>query len=229
MVTGFNQVLISKLMVVCVIGLLAITYSTNLDAKNIKRGDKWEGSFKILDSESTEIDGQGGSNINLKGDFGWGFTVGYHLNSHILINYDFSSTSPSYKATYVSDNGRPTTVNEKMDLYESQFNVVYNILQTPFTPYIQAGAGWSYIDSNVASNPPVGGCWYDPWWGGLRCDSFQDTYDDTRFSYNVAVGLRYDLPNSAFLRLSYRESWIDLSNSNDVNTGSYHFEIGSFF
>lgn len=224
----FSKMLISKLVIIsCIAGLLLMMISTDASAKYTKRSDKWEASFKLLNSQDAVIDGQNGAETNVKSDFGWGFTLGYNLNPHILLNFDFSSTTPSYKATLIEDNGQEFNINHKMDLLESQFNVVYSVFASQFTPYVQAGAGWSYVDSNVANGPPVGGCW--PTWWGLYCDGYQSTYNDTRFSYNVAAGFRYELDNSLFFRASYKQAWIDFSSSSNATIGSYHLEIGSIF
>ena len=219
----------SKLVIIsCVVGLLTSTVSTDARANYTKRSDKWEASFKMLNTQDAVIDGQHGSSTDMNSDFGWGFTMGYNVNPHILVNFDFSSSTPTYTASLVDGgNGSTHAINHTMDLLESQFNVVYSLLASQFTPYVQAGAGWSYVDSNIADGPPVGGCW-GTWWG-TYCDTYQNTFDDTRFSYNVAVGFRYELDNSLFLRASYKQAWIDFSNANDASIGSYHLEIGSIF
>ncbi|HBY84523.1 MAG TPA: hypothetical protein DEO86_01475 [Colwellia sp.] len=220
----------SKLMIIsCVIGLLASTVSTDVNANYTKRSDKWEASFKILNNQSTSIDGQNGSELDMESDYGWGFTLGYNINPHVLVNFDFSSSTPSYEATLVdAESGNSHQIHHKMDVLESQFNVVYSVFASQFTPFLQAGAGWSYLDSNIADGPPGAICWWDPWWGYI-CDGYQSTYDDTRFSYNVALGFRYELDNSLFFRASYKQAWIDLSHSENASIGSYNLEIGSIF
>lgn len=211
-----------------VIAILACTVSTDANANYTKRSDKWEASFKILNNESTVIDGQNGSKTATESDYGWGFTLGYNLNPHILFNFDFSSSTPSYEATLVKDDGSTFPIKHRMDLFESQFNVVYSLFASQFTPYVQAGVGWSFIDSNIADGPPGAICWWDPWYGRV-CDGYQSTYNDTRFSYNTAVGFRYELDNSLFFRVSYKQNWIDLSHSENASFGSYNLEIGSIF
>jgi opacity protein-like surface antigen len=209
------------------IALLAGTVSTDANANYTKRSDKWETSFKVAYSQDTTIDGQGGSSLDLKSDYGWGFTFGYNVNPHILVNFDFSSTTPSYKANAITEGGNTVSVTEKMDLLDSQFNLVYSLFASQFTPYVQVGAGWSYVDSNIPDGPPVGGCW-STWWGPY-CDGYQPTFDDTRFSYNAAVGFRYELQNNLFFRVSYKQNWIDFSHSDDASIGSYNIEVGSIF
>jgi len=226
----FHKVLkLNLVMVSSVVCLLASVVSADANANYTKRSDKWEASFKILNTQSTDIGGEDESNIAMKSDFGWGFTLGYNLNPHILFNFDFSSTTPSYDATLVdAEDGSKYQINHKMDLLESQFNVVYSVFASQFTPYVQAGVGWSFVDSNIADGPPNSFCWYDPWWGYV-CEGYQNTYNDERFSYNAAVGFRYELDNSLFFRVSYKQSWIDFSHSDDASIGSYNLEVGSIF
>jgi len=226
----FHKVLkLNLVMVSSVVCLLASVVSADASANYTKRSDKWEASFKILNTQSTDIGGEDESNIAMKSDFGWGFTLGYNLNPHVLFNFDFSSTTPSYDATLVdAEDGSKYQINHKMDLLESQFNVVYSVFASQFTPYVQAGVGWSFVDSNIADGPPNSFCWYDPWWGYV-CEGYQNTYNDERFSYNAAVGFRYELDNSLFFRVSYKQSWIDFSHSDDASIGSYNLEVGSIF
>ncbi len=213
----------------CIIGLLATTVSTDASANYTKRSGKMEASFKVLNNQATDINGQNGSEIATESDYGWGLTLGYNLNPHILFNFDFSSSTPSYKAKLIDDDtGSSHTINHKMYLYENQFNVVYNLFAKQFTPYIQAGAGWTYVDSRITNGPPGSMCWWDPWWGYV-CTGTQSTYNDDRFSYNVALGLRYELDNSFFIRASYKQAFIDMSNSDDASIGSFQIEMGSIF
>ena len=78
----------------------------------------------------------------------------------------------------------------------------FNLLDGPFTPYAELGLGWSNVDSNIADQPPVTGCWWDPWWGYI-CDTFYSTYSKTREYYAGALGLRWDFDNGMSLKGSY--------------------------
>lgn len=215
------------LVLLSILALLALSYSVDSNAKYTKRDGKWESSFQLLNSLSTDFDGKNGSGVEIDSDIGWGFTLGYNVNPHILVNYQFSVTTPDYEATLTGEDGnRALQIKRDMDLYSSQFNVVYNLMTEQFTPFVQAGLGWSYLDSNVSKGLSNSFCWYDPWWG-LVCEN--DTFSDTRFSYNVAAGVRYELKNNMFFRASYQQNWIDMSHSDDISIGMVHIEIGSIF
>jgi len=215
---------------ISVVALLALTYSTDSHARYTKRAGKWESTFQFVNSQSTNTNGEGGSSIDIDSDLGWGFTLGYNINPHVLVNFEFSSLTPRYDAIVVEDNILNTNHNikHKMDLYQSQFNVVYHFMTEQFTPFVQAGLGWSYMDSNIASGPPGAVCWWDPWWG-YTCSGYQNTFNETRLSYNLAAGVRYELNNGMFFRASYQQNWIDLSRADTLDLGTVHIEIGSIF
>jgi len=218
-----------KLMVILgIFALMSLSFSNIANAKQTNRDGKWESSFKLLNSLSTDINSEMGSSIDIDSDIGWGFSLGYNVNPHILVNYEFTSTTPKYYASIIDEEGGEHKFKHKMSIYNSQFNVVYNFTKEQFTPFVQAGLGWSYLDSRIADGPPNGFCWWHPIWGYI-CESYQNTHDDTRFSYNVAAGVRYELDNSMFFRASYQQNWADLSSSENLTMGMFHLEIGSIF
>jgi opacity protein-like surface antigen len=214
----------------CLIGFFLLINISEVEAKQTKRNDKWEASFQLINSQSDFLEGVNGSSLNIDSDIGWGFTLGYNLNEHFLINFDWVATTPNYQAIIVEENATNSTkeVNHSMNLYNTNINAIYHFSTEQFTPFIQAGVGWSFIDSNIADGPPSGVCWWDPFWGYI-CDSYQDTYNDTRFSYSIGAGIRYELDNSVFFRASYQMAWIDFGNTEDANLGIVHLEVGSIF
>ena len=100
-----------------------------------------------------------------------------------------------------------------MTKYAHQFNVTYHFLKGPLTPYVQAGAGWTTLDSNIISRPPVTGCWWDPWWGYI-CTTTWTTYDTTKFSYNAGLGLRWDINAAVFMRGAWNREFVSTDNGN---------------
>lgn len=219
-----------KIAVVSVlIGSLFVGMISVAEANQTRRAGQWESTFQLTNTQSFNIDGQDNSSVAVDNDIGWGFSLGYNINAHVLVNFEWMATRPDYKARFINDNGIPKTVDFRMDMYHTQFNGIYHFTRDKFTPYVQAGFGWSYLDSNIGKGEPIGGCWYDPWWGIYRCDYYQNTYNDTRFSYNVAAGVRYELDNGLTLKASYKQLWLDLKGSSATDTGILHFEIGSIF
>lgn len=80
-------------------------------------------------------------------------------------------------------------------------------------PYATGGLGWVSIDTNVPTGPPIGYCWFDPWWG-LACDSFQPTRTTTELGTILGVGVRWEFSRRLFLDASIGREWIDFDNGN---------------
>ena len=58
-----------------------------------------------------------------------------------------------------------------------------------------AGIGWSWVDTNIATEPPEVGCWWDPWYGYI-CTSWVNTRTLDGLTYQLGVGARYDFGNN---------------------------------
>lgn len=78
-------------------------------------------------------------------------------------------------------------------------------------PYVSGALGWVSIDTNVATGPPIGTCWFDPWWG-LVCDSFQPTHTTTELGTALGAGVRWEFSRRVFLDASVGREWIDFDN-----------------
>ena len=70
-------------------------------------------------------------------------------------------------------------------------NAIWHLMDGPLTPYVGAGLGWTWIDTNVPTGPPVTGCWWDPWWGYV-CYTDYPTKTTDAFSYQAILGVRYE-------------------------------------
>lgn len=193
------------------------------------RANKWDFSFNILSTESDTLSGQNGSGLDIKSETGWGFGIGYNLNAHLALGFDFSYVEPNYTATVVYEDEPTQTISHKLTISTGQFKGLWNFVDGPLTPYAGLGLGWTYLDSNVASSPPVTGCWWDPLLGYI-CATFAETYSDTSFSYGGEVGVRWEVTPRFFLRGSYNLLRIDVSgSSDDINLNSWRIDIGTSY
>jgi opacity protein-like surface antigen len=216
------------------ISLMALTLAALLTgtvalAADSDRSRHWEATFQIIGSSSESTNGDNGSSIDFDSDTGWALGVTYNFNQHLAVGFDASFLSPDYSAVVVPDAGGTITVDHKADVFNGALNGTWNFLPGNFTPYVQAGIGWTYIDSNVVNGLPETGCWWDPWWGYV-CANFYDTYDDNRFSWNGGVGLRFEFQNSMFVKGSYNKVWIDAgNNAADPDFDLWKVELGWMF
>jgi opacity protein-like surface antigen len=169
------------------------------------RAGTWEGGFTLGEISGETLTGQRpGVTLDVSDDISWGGTASYNLTNRLAVGGDFWFSSPDYTATRVLDNAGQTTqsISSELDIWTIQLKGTFNFIDGPFTPFIEAGAGWTEIDSNIPNGPPTTGCWWDPWWGYI-CTSFYDTYSETRTSIIYGAGLRWEMGNDLILKGSY--------------------------
>jgi hypothetical protein len=217
-------------LVAILIAVLGFTGTAQADTYR-SRAERWEFTVQMRYLDDQSIPFAGGSELDVNSDIGWGFGFAYNLNDHLALGFDLGWNSPSYDATIVSAD-TPALANRRssgeLSTSSFHFNLLYNLIAGPITPFVTAGIGSTFVDSNVAYGAPVGSCWYDPYWG-YYCDSYQATYSDSRFSYNASVGIRWDLARDAFLRASIGTHWIDMKNSGDQDFTTGRLEIGFMY
>lgn len=184
-----------------------------------RRDGRWQFSIPITFTFSQSIDGQGESFVDVNNDVGWGFGFGYHLSQKFFLGGEVTWIRAGYEATipYDDDNDENpdgiTTIGGALDASSFQAVGQYNFLEgSLLTPFVRANLGGTYTDSNIASGPPVGSCWWHPWWGYI-CNSWIPTYDRTSFSFGGGIGVRADVSRSFFLELSYNGLWVDFADS----------------
>jgi len=209
-----------------VLGLTAI--GTAQASSYSSRAERWEFTVQARYLNAQSIHFNGGSEIDTNSDMGWGFGIGYNFDDHLGMSVDFGWNSPSYDAKIASADTPGTFRRESSELSTSsiQLNLHYYFITGPVTPYVSAGLGSTFIDSNIANGSATGACWWDPYWG-YTCSSYQPTYSTNLFSYNGAVGIRWDISREVFLRAAIGKQWINWDNggSNDAFTAT-RLEIG---
>ncbi len=194
-----------------------------------KRSGNWEFTFQLITNESENINGVNGSSFDLKSRTGWGFGIVRNMNEHFALGFDFSWVEPKYNAVLTSDvdPNDDRIINHRADIITGQFKGVWNILKGSFTPYAEAGLGWTTVDSNVADGPPLTGCWWHPYWGYI-CSNYWNTHSETNFSYGGGLGLRWEVSRKLLLKASYNLLIIDADGpQSNPNLSSIKLEIGS--
>ncbi len=115
----------------------------------------------------------------------------------------------------------PVSIRGGYDSFTASANLVYNFMDTPLTPYVSAGIGWTWIDTNIPNGPPNTWCWWDPWWGYV-CSTSYPTETLNTFSYQAALGLRYTFDNdTTFMKLGWTSQWMDF----DAASGTPRFDV----
>ena len=195
------------------------------------RGQGWDFSLAGIYQQPDVASGQGGSSLDVDDAWGFGFNIGYNFNDRLSVSADFDFLRPDYKAVLVDEND-PTniiTVDHTLSQFNSRFKGTFNFTDGPFVPYIEAGFGWTNVDSNVADGPPITGCWWHPWWGYI-CSNFYSTFSQTNTTYGGGIGMRYELVGNSFIKASYNLWQLDTgSQSADPQLESLRIEWGWSF
>lgn len=209
-----------------VIGVLLLA-APGLGFAQGNRAGTWEWSFAGIYQDSAGSGAAGGSSVDVDGQFGLGISFGYHLNNNFMIGADVEWLRPDYTAVLVNDLDPTdvTVINHELSQFNGRIKGTFHFTDGPLTPYVEAGFGWTYIDSNVADGPPITGCWWHPWWGYV-CSNYYSTFSSTEFSYGGALGLRYQLVGGTVLKLSVNHYVLDAgSGKPDPELNAARLEI----
>ena len=151
------------------------------------RSGSWEWSFAALYQESKSMGSEGESTLDVDSALGFGFNFGYNFTNHFTLGFDLDFIKPDYRAVLVDDTVIPadtTVIDHKFSQFNGRLKGTYSFLDGPFMPFVEAGIGWTYIDSNVVDGPPITGCWWHPWWEYI-CSNFYNTFSETTFTYGA--------------------------------------------
>ena len=95
--------------------------------------------------------------------------------------------------------------------------LTYYFMTGRFTPFITTGIGWNLVDTNIPTEPPQVGCWWNPWYGYI-CEGFQDTKNVDGFAYQLGAGLRYRLNQSTLVEWQLPDELAGLSEGQGTPT-----------
>ncbi len=207
-----------------IIAILAVMgLSTVADAQSYSvtrpggRGGSWEFILPLFYTDSANIDGQAGSGVDINAGWGFGFGFGYNFNDNIQLNGLFTWSSRSYDAKTSTG----VRYSNWLDSSTISVNGVFYLLKGDITPFVSAGIGMTWIDTNIPSSPGgAGSCWWDPWWGYV-CGSYVPTKTENAVTYSAGLGVRFDVNRQFSIQPSYNKAYIDVSKT----AGTPDFDI----
>lgn len=193
------------------------------------RDGRFETSVILAYQKGMDETSEGGSALEMDNTAGWGINIGWNWTAKWNFSYRLLLTKPNYLATLVLEDpdALPLMLDNKMSKTSHQLNATYNFREKAFTPFVSAGIGWTKLDSNIITGPPSTGCWWDPWWGYI-CFADWDTFASSEFTYNLGLGLRWDINNAIFTRAAYNREFIKLDNGT-LNFDVAILEVGLMF
>jgi opacity protein-like surface antigen len=185
------------------------------------REGRWEFTLGTLYQLSSTIDGQEGSTVDTDNDFGFEIGSAYNFTDNFAANIGLQWSGIGYSATGMEEDGTEFGISGTYDAFTLSTNLVYNFTDNKLTPYIGAGIGWTWIDTNIPNGLPSTGCWWDPWWGYV-CSTYYPTKGTDAFSYQATLGLRYTFDSDhTFMKLGWTSQWMDFDNT----SGTPRFDV----
>ncbi len=228
----------SKIKLMKPLFIISLFFSMNTQAAFYdSRAEKWAFFLAPQFTNSKVLQFTNGAEADINEHSSVGFGFAYNLNAHIELGATFASSNSNYVGTRIIDNdpedpdnpNGPQKFTSNMYTSSIDFNFTYNLLSTPFTPYITANIGSTYIDSGVPTGDIISGCWWDPWWGWYVCGPTALTYTTTELNYGAGVGLRYDFNRKLYIKGGVAKNYIDLNSSNTPDFTTYQFIFGFMF
>ena len=199
-----------------IVGFAVLSVSMPIIAQQRSESESrgWESSIGLLYQDGAEIGFDGGSFLKADDDVGVIGAVGFNFGSRLDLLFGFESTSVDYELTRQSATtpGLSRQIVGEYDSFTPFVKLNYNFVDRAFTPFISAGVGWSFIDTNIPTGDTFYGCWWDPWWGYV-CGGFTETKTVDAFAFQLGVGARWMFNDFYGLRLEYQKQWLDLSRA----------------
>jgi opacity protein-like surface antigen len=150
--------------------------------------------------------------VTLNFDDDWNFILGggYNLNDNLYIGGEMSFASTSFTGIGEDpETGEESRLNQRLEQWGLLVGIEYNLLKGPITPYLSAGLGFTYMETDVPGGDLELICYpgYWQWW----CYYAYPIYSDWFFTYYAGAGIRWDVNDRTVVRLSYKSNWIDAS------------------
>lgn len=193
----------------------------------------WDFYFKYLYMSSHDLTYNGPQgDVKLSVDFTnlYGLGLAYHFPFGLEPRFEVLWGNTNVHG----ESGPVQGLTHAMQVNTGTLNADWNILQTPFTPFIGGGIGWQYIQITNTNAPPVPVTtnYWDPWYGFVPVVGYTyPTFYQTEFMWNVDAGLRYNPIQNLFIKLYAEVSWVYYQNASDspVAIPKYGGAIGATF
>lgn len=194
-------------------GLLAL-FAAQAFAQSRAQTNEWSLDLFIVGSKHYVF--EGGASARNDGGAGIGLSVTHNLNEHFAVGLDATLSEFDYRASVAPGAGNAAAGFQSEGNMESaglRLHATWNLLARPVTPFLTAGAGVVFLDTNLGSPPPANACWIYPWYGEV-CSDQAPKSTLARFTYGLGGGLRFDLPRDlGFIRAFVGGEWIQFSEA----------------
>jgi opacity protein-like surface antigen len=196
-------------------GVQDLAMEPDLGTENVR---PWTTRLGLNYQLTSDTDFDGGTTAEFKSSTGFLIGLGFALSDKLEVGANFTYDERDYDARLAGDApGEVFPVKGDLESMGVMFNLNYYFMTGRFTPFVTTGVGWNFVDTNIPSEPPTVGCWWNPWYGYI-CQGFQETKNVDGLTYQAGAGLRYRLNPSLTLSGSYQRSWLDFPKADGTPT-----------
>jgi len=156
------------------------------------RGRQWQILMQPRYTGTKTVEADGGSELKIRDDLGWGFGFAYNFNRRFALGAGFSWRSANCTARLVDAND-PNLIEDRASEFQmgtAAVNGVWYALESALTPFVSLSFGWMFLESNMQTGTNSG-CWWVPWLG-YACGSYPTTYGTDTYSGSVGGGVRWE-------------------------------------
>lgn len=179
------------------------------------------------DSAGTGFDG--GTVVRTDSATGFAFAFDYHFSPR----WSAGVTASNLRADYVADiavDGPLGTAGQRISSELDMASIMGHGKRffggfERVSPYISAGLGIVSVDTNIPDGPPLGFCWWHPWWGYV-CERVQPTRSSTETAGSLGAGTRISLSPRLFLDVGITRQWIDFDTAHRPGFSSLRIAVG---
>ena len=145
-----------------------------------------------------------------------GVGAAYHFNDFLSIHGDFLVGPATF---HIQDSsGQSVTLGNNGYIQSARVNLDYNIVNRRLTPFITGGIGYQYM--YVSQDYYYSGYGY----------YYYNYYDELDFTWNVGAGIRWNITDNLFIKLTGGAQWLKYQDANNVTTqAEAFFAIGWTF
>jgi opacity protein-like surface antigen len=207
-------------------GLLAAAGTTPGAAQDFTRQNKQDIYVLFQTINAKQLDYRTDSGVvplSMDTTYLGGLGFGYHFYPSLAGRFEVA-----FGNTVLHGRGPAQGTSRQVWMNSGMFNLDWNMLDRRITPYLTGGIGWQYVEAQL-SNTPVPTVYWDPWWGYTGTTSYP-VYSETDLVLSLGLGVRWDVTDHFFLRLSADASRINYVNISGYTTLiKYGFIIGAAY
>jgi opacity protein-like surface antigen len=146
-----------------------------------------------------------------------GFGFAYHFHDFFSVRGDFMFGSATFKGDLPLRFGGTAPATQDAFLQTGRLNLDYNIINRRLTPFVTAGIGYQYTETELNHPPPASGGWWDPWYGGSQGHDHGHAWQ-TDFTWNAGAGLRWNVTDHLFVKATAGATWLEYGGAKGITT-----------